>query len=373
MFLINGVYAALMQEKPARAGAYLARLGEGLSPQRYHEYALYHNAATLHHLMAGDTLKALEHAREALSVAEETGYVFVTLICRFARAQVLAARGEHPPADRDLQQVGRQAEGLKAPVLVFMATLARARLAFITGDAGQGAELLRAALQRGRANDLHTFIWWWQPELLADLLPRALALGIESDYVGALIREHRIRPREAPCAVPDWPWELEIRTLGGFEVRCAGAPLSLGARAHRKPLELLKVLVAHGGQAVSAARLMDILWPDAEGDLAHSAFSTTLGRLRGLLDCRECLVLADGRLSLDPQRCGVDVWAFEALCDQVQEGRSPDPPNADPARAALALYQGPFLADEDAPPWVLAPRERLRERFGAARVRLRYG
>ena len=152
---------------------------------------------------------------------------------------------------------------------------------------------------------------------------------------------------------------VEIRTLGGFSLAVGGMPLGFPRKAPRRPLSLLKAIVALGHPAVCEHRLTDALWPDAEADAAHQAFNMALHRLRKLLGRHDAVVLRDGRIYLDCRLCWVDACALERLAAGA------GPRDADPAQAlrqVLELYRGDFLADDEEP-WVFAPRERLRERF----------
>jgi LuxR family maltose regulon positive regulatory protein len=150
---------------------------------------------------------------------------------------------------------------------------------------------------------------------------------------------------------------IEVRTLGAFSVTVDGSPLTFSRKTPKRPLSLLKAIVALGRPTVSEYRLTDALWPDSEADAAHQAFHMALHRLRKLLGQHAAVILQDGRVGLDAGGCWVDLWALEGLTGPGADG--------DPARIldqALALYRGDFLADDDGP-WTIAPRERLRERF----------
>lgn len=160
---------------------------------------------------------------------------------------------------------------------------------------------------------------------------------------------------------------IVMRTLGAFSLKVGGIPLDFPRKTPRKPLGLLKALVALGRPAVCEHRLADALWPDAEADAAHQAFTMALYRLRKLLGSREAVALHDGWAHLDPRLCWVDAWAFERLSGVVTAGYPDEPTRA--LRHALALYRGEFLLDDEAP-WAIATRERLRERFVRLVVRL---
>ena len=157
---------------------------------------------------------------------------------------------------------------------------------------------------------------------------------------------------------------VHIHALGRLQVQVAGTPLDVRAKGHTKPLELLKLLVALGGQGIASERLSEELWPDAEGDSAHGALTTTLYRLRKLIGA-DALSLADARLTLQHGHCWVDVWAFtEALQAAERSAASSDAESAwNHAQEALGLYRGPLLDGEFDLPDVLTAREKLHALF----------
>jgi len=154
---------------------------------------------------------------------------------------------------------------------------------------------------------------------------------------------------------------VRVFALGRFAVEVDGQPLRFGTKTQKRPLALLKLLVAMGAGTVRIEKLADSLWPDSDGDQAYSAFTSALSRLRKLIG-RDALSVADGRVGLTEECCWVDAFAFSALL-QVAEGAVRD---GDQARAAsnvedaLKLYRGPFLDGESEPAEILAARERLR-------------
>ena len=86
----------------------------------------------------------------------------------------------------------------------------------------------------------------------------------------------------------------------------------------QKPFLLLKALIAFGGRDVKEEQLCDALWPDAEGDLAHRSFETTLYRLRQLIGKDKAIQLKEGRLTLDRQSCWVDAFALEQVLNEAE-------------------------------------------------------
>jgi DNA-binding SARP family transcriptional activator len=124
-------------------------------------------------------------------------------------------------------------------------------------------------------------------------------------------------------------------------------------------------LIALGGREIEEEQITSLVWPDADGDMAHQSFETTLHRLRKLLGCPEVLVFKEGRLSLDNRLCWVDAWAFEHLLGQAEHLHA----QAEKIRAkevmhkAVNLYRGAFLSGERVEPWMISPSERLRNKY----------
>jgi two-component SAPR family response regulator len=140
---------------------------------------------------------------------------------------------------------------------------------------------------------------------------------------------------------------------------------------------MLKALITFGGRGVTKLQLMDILWPETEGDAAHSAFTTTLSRLRHILGTEKAIKFQDGKATLDVCHCWVDAWAFERILGQVDAVWEEDLTGDGLIQAihlaekATKMYTGSFLAGET-DPWTISFRERLRNKFLRNIVRLGY-
>ena len=155
-----------------------------------------------------------------------------------------------------------------------------------------------------------------------------------------------------------------IRVLGSFSVRVRGRPLLFSRKSQRKPLQLLKVLIALGSQNVPIHQISEAIWPDSEGDLAYRACTTALHRLRKILDGR-AVSLRDGRLNLNSDLCWVDAIAFARLLEEARASLDAGAVERawQSAGEALDLYRGPFLEGEFDPPELLSAREKLHAQF----------
>lgn len=159
---------------------------------------------------------------------------------------------------------------------------------------------------------------------------------------------------------------IVITTLGHFSIHKQGQVINGPGNNQHKPTELLKLVIALGSRSVGEVRISDALWPDADGDVAHTSFSVTLHRIRKLLTM-DTLQLCDGHLTLNPHICWVDVWALDSLLGQIRNELNNSQTDLEIIRTlsnhALQLYQDHFLGNEDEQPWFIAFREKIKSRF----------
>ena len=160
---------------------------------------------------------------------------------------------------------------------------------------------------------------------------------------------------------------LEIRLLGGFEVRRDGAVV--GGFESQKARALLAFLALHPDEKIPRERLANLLWSERPDDSARRNLRQALYSLRSVLnpDRGETAVFGGGQhnLGFDPDlELWVDVAAFREAIARGSTERGDDPRHL---AAAARLYRGDLLAGfylRDCPPyeeWLLGQQEALRE------------
>jgi len=315
-----------------------------------------------------DASGALREARGAAETALEAGLPWLECIARAALSRLLADAGDRRGCDTQLRSAEALAERLASSSLRFFVRLAAAEAALATGDEAAALAAVKSAFTLGREHG-YRHAPWWRPRPVAGLCVLAMRHGVEPEYARALVRERSLVPQAPPLRIRDWPWPFCIRTLGGFQLLRGTVPVEFGGKGPGRPLELLKVLIALGGESVRADQLADALWPHVEADFAHKSFTAALHRLRRLFGDEDALTLRDGRLGLNPALVWLDTWALEQALDELDDAlRLPNPERAAPlsrslAAEALVLYRGPFLPDESEQPAYIASREQARARL----------
>ena len=370
-----GISNALIQADLPAADHYLEKMRSTLvSLPPTLDTALYQAMMSWRSLIDHDHPQALEHARAALKLANSIGAVYPIALCHYALAHALFESGEHRQAFHNLKQACIPWGDGKHQHLLFQCTFSKACFQLRLREKEKAVALLKKALRQGSIQG-YGLPLWSRPDLVEPLLYLALEQSIEITYVQQLIRQAKIVPQD-PMATPEqWPMPVRVYTLGRFSLQVNGEPLPCSARTKNRPLELLKAIIAFGGQDVAQEKVMDALWPDASGDTALKSLHTTLHRLRKLLDIEESVILKDGYLALDARYVWVDIRCLERVLDQTGrelDSQSPTPETITQLTGmAEKLFQGPFLDSEASRSWSIVPAERIRNRL--IRIILRLG
>ena len=368
----QGVYLHASAGNLEAAGACLDKMAPFLEFVPRLSGGHYHYLAGWTAFQRGDAGLALEHADLGLRSAISAGTPFPEALNRLGVAQIIFTQGERQQVADHLKQalcIGRE---MGSHLLEFHALCLKAFFAFESGRQAQGLAALRRALACGKAGGYVNYPWW-RADVMAGLAQRALEHGIEPDYTRRLIRTRHLMPEELPVHLDQWPWPVRIFTLGRFSLLCDDQLVRFTGKAQKRPLALLKALIALGGRDVAVERIMDALWPGAEGGTAYQALNMALRRLRQMLGEPQAIDLSEGRLTLDPRFCWVDSWAFERLAGasaaslragfQGEDQGGKEKQAVQAVEKALVLYKGPFLEQDLDAAWLLSLRQRLHHKF----------
>jgi len=361
----QGVVSSLNEGDPIRAEEFLLKLEKTLRSNSRSHTAHYFYLSACYYFHIGKIDQAVFSAKKGLDLVQETGVPVSEALVRLVLSHALQETGTEDEAKRELATAKQAVIQTGSSYFEYLYGLTEAYFEYARENERGGLESLQKAMTLGRRKGFTTLLYFWRPAVMGRLCEKALEAGIEVGYVQNLIRILNLAPDEQSTEIESWPWPLKIFTLGKFEVSVDGKPVQFSGKVQKKPLLLLKALIALGGGEIKEEQLEDILWPDADGDVAHQSFETTLHRLRKWIGYPDALQFSNGLAALDRRFCWTDVWTFENLvekADASQKQRRADCA-VEITEKAISLYKGAFLPGETDERWTVSLRERLRRKF----------
>lgn len=323
--------------------------------------AFYYNIKSREAMIEGNLADALHYGRLALAHNSKVGTPVLIGTSHANCAQAACVPGQESEAEYHLREAYKIAEQTKSTGIRFFTLYVHARLALAWKDMSLCLSKLREALSLGK-DERYLITLFDDPSVTAQLCAIALEHDIEVEYVKEIIRRRGLVLYPPPFHIDQWPWQFRIYTMGRFELHHHDGPVPFTRKTQKKPLELLKVLVASGGKKVNDEQIADLLWPESDGDAAYAAFKTNLSRLRHLLGNDEVIRFQDGKVTIDPHLCWVDAWAFEHMAVEAEKGWKQDlSEKLTFVEKAINLYKGHFLSSDGDTFPVVAYREHLRD------------
>jgi DNA-binding SARP family transcriptional activator len=141
--------------------------------------------------------------------------------------------------------------------------------------------------------------------------------------------------------------DLEIRTLGAFEVRIGGELIEPAQWRPFGALRVLRVLLSQPHYTVTAEAAAEMLWPRHEAASALNSFNVSLHALRRILEpdlrrgAESRFIVRESRhYRLQVENIDLDVTRFLALARPAR-----GVPTIKELEQAAALYRGDFLSD----------------------------
>lgn len=190
------------------------------------------------------------------------------------------------------------------------------------------------------------------------------AMNRSRDFVqkiqSALDREPAV---QAACSLASPP-AVSITTFGGLCIYMGVVAIDGNQWRGSKTKDMLKALIVFGGSNISSDRIMDALWPEADGAQGARNLKVTLSRLRRV-GCKKgeqplpWILARHKRLSLDQDLCQVDVFQFR---ERLGCGMKIDM-DVESLREAIDLYKGDFLPEDRNADWVADHRRKLRSEY----------
>lgn len=148
--------------------------------------------------------------------------------------------------------------------------------------------------------------------------------------------------------------------LGRFEIIANGTEVIKSLGSSKKRIVLLEYLILNRDKSILMKDLFEVLWPGENSTNPESALKTLVSRLRATLsdyspDLSDCIITERGGYRWNPALdCEIDVFSFEAACNDVLRAASLTPEVRAQAATLMTLYAGELLPNSDMDAWVVA-------------------
>lgn len=197
LLLSQGVFGSLSADDLETARRYLDRMEMAQNMSRPMDRAMCYYFSAWYRFAQGNARGALPFAEKAVAMAEEAGATFPAAVLRNDLGRVLCYLGETARGAALIRRARVEGHAMNSSSLEYLTLLAEAEVALEAHDEAAGLQHLRRALAVGRAQQFRNHTWW-SSKIMARLYAKALAHGIEEDYVAAVMRTRGLVPFPDP-------------------------------------------------------------------------------------------------------------------------------------------------------------------------------
>ena len=361
------IFSSLVFNKMQDAENYLEQYRTmGSAKQRFYlSHYLYLQA--WYDAQAGKYTQAQEKIKKSYDLIIDLNIIYSELLHQLGLATNLILLESYDEAYEHIQQIYHKSIKIKNPHFYqYRYNMLLSWYWIRRGEKEKARTTLQKAWEYGQETG-NIAGGWWLTEMLVELSEFSLNENIETEYTRYLIRTYNLHPANTDAVHDIWPYPIKVYTLGRFSLLIDEVSVTAARKAPKKMLELLKALIALGGKDVSGHNLTELLWPDHEGDDGYNTFTTTLHRLRKFLG-HHAIVYSDGRLTLDPKVCWVDIWGVERNLNNLLELPETDlsTKGNELLQSILKQYQGQFLRGEEDTGWSISTQARLHQKVISA-------
>lgn len=326
------------------------------------------------HGYAKNLVLAEQYAIQAMDIALRAGDQWLYFLVKLSLGASLANAGRSLEAAENLLACTEGFTVVGDSHGVAAALLWSALNAWGSGEVEQTIAVLEALLplvKLGGYEELllkPTYLGLKDDKAVIPMLLEAHARGIEQAFTEKLLQIKGLSDLTYHPGV-----SLHVRCLGLFEVWRGDELINVNEWRREKARQLFQVLLTHRGEWMQREQIIDLLWPELDGDAAVRDFKVALNALNRALEPGRprgassfFIVRHENLYALNPLAgIAVDADQFEKMCSASQE---------DVLQQALDLYTGDYLPDSLYEEWSIDARSRLRRLYleTAERLAARY-
>ncbi|GAB4581789.1 MAG: BTAD domain-containing putative transcriptional regulator [Anaerolineales bacterium] len=326
----------------------------------------------------GDLPNAEDAAQKGIEIASQAGDEWIVSLTRLAMGNSLLFAARYEVSEEWLNRARR---GFEECTDTFGGVVSQLMLClgwYRQGDAARVKQVLPGVLKTCQQHG-YDFLFT-RPTLLAvpdermltPLLVLARHQGWEPRYVEQLLRA---------LGLPDISlhpgYQVRVVTLGSFQIWLGAHQIPASAWLRASARQLWQLLISNYDAPLDREQIFEHLWPGVDPEAAQRNFKVALNTLYKVLEpdrppgAESAFILREG--TVYALRPGADLWLdAREFVRLVREAEAiSHPGRAIPVfERALALYQGPYIAEARYETWAAGQREQLAVMFLQAADRL---
>ncbi len=309
--------------------------------------SLFHYYSAWICALKGQLTMALEENEQSLLLCELINHDYGIVCCLGLKARLLAETAQWEIAEQVLLSLANTHQQSPSKFRQLEYHLSDAWLGLLSNNQDRALLGIKQFLSLVNHEQIRFFIGW-QPNVITPLCILAIEHNIEVEFALSMMQVNGLCP-PPPQHLEQWPWPVRIYCFNHLQIELNGKLLKQDGKSQKKVIELLLTIITLGSQDVQSEKVCDWLWPDSDGDLAQQTLNTALFRLRKLIG-KSAVLVNDGRISLNPNCCWIDVLAFDTTLNELDDvllHNTDDALLVKLSNRLLHVYQGPFLKHID--------------------------
>jgi len=369
--VLQGAYGKLNQGDLVAAEAYVPLLDKYRRQQAKLKGTIIDNFLAELEIKKGNINLALELSERAVTLEKIWGMKVAYAYYSVTRSEALIINRQYKSAASLIEEIRVVCKLVDSPIIAFRIIWLEAKIAYQKEQLAECLELLKQALAIASREGFINHLVWIQQDV-ERFYQLALDHGVEVDYIRRVCKKRGIK-LDFDKQNNKRSKSIQIKTLGEFKITIEGEELKQSRKTKKKPIELLKFILASQIEWVKQADIQDQLWPDSEGDASAQALYTTLHRLRKLLGDNQVIERRDGRLRLIKNNIVLDIDYMAEQMQSIKETYASTKNKKQAIQAGLNLvetYHGEFLPGDDYLPIVLVTRQCIKSKLNRFKAEL---
>lgn len=308
---------------------------------------------------------ALEHAVLAYEQAKMVRSPVLLVKIHLTMAQIYIDLANFVAASNHIDQAFLLCTDTSCKYLYYLCLIANSQHRLLKPNGTGRTESLENAINFGKRMGFMSFPWLtWRKPRQQQWFIAAFERNIQVDYLSRLMHHSKLYFDQPPIHLANWPWDVRIYSLGDFRIEWGKYASGATKKFRRQSLQVLKAIIALGGNHVSLELLYDSLWPASTIADPFARLYSLVNDINQRVQSRNLLDLQDKSVSINARICWLDTWVFLQLVQESnQYNEAPGDRYITLSDQAINLYNGDFLAHERDCFWAVAAREKYKQAY----------